>query len=199
MTITSIRADNALSRLVDAVIPRGSGRDGTGLWIRLDYRARNSEFVLWEGEIMRRAVGEHLAQEACAAMPDGLDEEEYPWYEDITASADVHLLAFRPTNYTQVYGLVDDKWSLPPADADWLLYIDHDSCWRTDGFRLLDEVRNHLRLEIYPEGTQPTDIRYDCSIARVERVTMATEAAHTDPYDPKLCRKVTSLKIKGGS
>jgi hypothetical protein len=200
MTITNFRADNALTKLVDAALPIGSGKDGTGLWIRIDYRARNEALVVWKGEIVPRASGEEAAQKACAAMPEGLDEEDYPWYEDLDASADIHLLVFRPTNYTQVYGCVTDSWSLPPVDEDWRLYIDHDSCWRTDGWRLLDEMRHLLSKAVTPkwfaDDMKPTDVRYNVSIARVERVTMETKARHTEPYNPKKRRVVTSLGLK---
>jgi len=196
MTVTNIRADNALNRLVDAALPAGSGRDGTGLWIRLDYRARNEDLVVWNDEVVPRVSGEREAQAACEAMPEGLDEEDYPWFEDLAATADVHLLVFRPTNYTQIYGLVNDSWALPPADAEWLLYIDHDSCWRTDGWRLLDKVRDDLRDAVTPEWAKPSHVWFECSIARVEKVLMETESRQTNPYDPKRRRVVTRLKRK---
>lgn len=196
--MTDVRLDNALNAIVDACLP--AGEEKVGLWIRLDFRVRNEKLVRWNDEIVPRASGEEAAQAACAAMPDGLDEDDYPWVEDLEASADIHLLVYRPTNYTQIFGLVNDDWNLPPANADWLLYMDHDSCWRTDGWRLVDEVRNQLRKAVTPEWAKddmmPRDVWFTCSIARVEKVSMSSVGRHTDPYDPKHRRQVTFLKLK---
>ena len=189
MTITSIRADNALSQLVRAMIPRGSGQDGTGLYIRLDVRGSNYDYARWDGELMPRVeaetkAGEHLET---LGLPDNRDEDAYPWAA--TASADLHFLVFRPTNYTQVFVLRNDSWSIPTGAQPWEILADHDSCW-PDAFRYIDEIVEELRKATCPGNLGPgctyPDISHgfcdDVTIANVRLVLMESEPVYGSTY-----------------
>lgn len=194
MAMAMLKADNALVKVSEAMLPRGSGQDGTGLWIRLDCRGFNYNFVKWKGKLVPRGEAEHEANLAADQMPKALNEGDYPWPEDLRSSTDVHILVFRPTNYTQVYSLVNRSWALPYTDAPWALQADHDSVWKTSGFNFLDEVVLQLKSNLgLPEGTD--GFGYDITISNVDYVTMKTERM-SQPATPQLRRRVTELNLK---
>jgi len=191
MTLIKTDVSEAVTALVETIIPRGSGQDGSALYIRLDIRGWDPGSAIWEGERLPLEEAEAKANEVIAGMPEGLDEDDYPWPEESKASANVHLLIFRPTNYTQVYAVLTDSWDIPGADAGWVLQVDHDSCWRTDGFRILNDVWNRLR-----DATTPSEsfgFTHLCFIANVRRMTIGVESVpdvHTGPGR----KRVTYLK-----
>jgi hypothetical protein len=195
MTVTNIRADNALVALVEAMLPRSSGKDGLALYIRIDLRVSHYGFVRWKGKVWERSTAEFDAEREGDKLPPDTPEDDYPWPEDLQGSSDIHFLVYRPTNYTQVYALTNDSWSMPTADDEWLLYSDHDSCWKTDGFRVIDKEVERLEGELVPlppgqRLTKPFNV--DCSIADVKRVLVETSPFRTKP-DPKHRRKVVKL------
>jgi len=188
--ITQIDADDALKSIVESLLDVFSGKDGKALYIHLDVRGDNYKYAIWKGERVLREQAEAEAGELCKALPEGLDEEEYPWPTDCEASAQVHFLVFRPTNYTQVYAVVDDSWKTPEIDQ-WALQSDHDSCWKTDGFSVLNEVWFSLRDKTTPKNDLE-GFRHHCFIHKVERVTVETERG-TDTWGPGR-RRVVSFK-----
>lgn len=195
MTRAMLRADNVLVKISESMLPKGSGQDGTGLWIRLDCRGYNYNFVKWKGKLVPREEAEHEANLAASRLLGSSDEDKYPWPEDLRSSTDVHILVFRPTNYTQIYSLVNRSWALPYSDAPWALQADHDSVWKTSGFKFLDEVVLQLKSNLgLPEGTG--GFEYDITIANVDYVTMRTERV-SGCDTPQSRRKITDLNLKG--
>ena len=63
--------------------------------------------------------------------------------DELCVSQVINLLFVRPGNYTQVYSNVTEfnKWnSLYNNDKiKWIFESDHDSCWRSDGLRILTD------------------------------------------------------------
>lgn len=47
-----------------------------------------------------------------------------------------HVLARRYYGGFQVFGCIDNEWSVPEANA-FALQSEHDSCWRSDGFAFI--------------------------------------------------------------
>ena len=67
--------------------------------------------------------------------PDEKDDDGEHW--------SLHLIFERPSNYTKVWVSLEDQWHIPRPDT-FVMRSDHDSCWRTDGFRdLFQEYLSH--------------------------------------------------------
>lgn len=71
----------------------------------------------------------------------------------------IHFIIAKPTNYIRVYCAVRDDWD-DPKPEEYKLQSEHDSCWRTDGFRMLHKTWCALDLELDEKGA-PRDGRTD--------------------------------------
>ena len=66
----------------------------------------------------------------------------------------IWLLFRRPHNYTQVYVNVDDQPRYHTELRTWKLTCDHDSCWSTDGIRVLNEVHDEAMQYFEKKGVE---------------------------------------------
>jgi len=76
-----------------------------------------------------------------------LDLSYSQYKNNITVRKPVYYLIHRPSNYTKVFILDslkdEDNFRCPPSyldvinkkDLRWMIRSDHDSCWKSDGFR----------------------------------------------------------------
>lgn len=120
MSLIQIDADSTISTIVEAMLPRFS--DSTlGLLIGVDL----SWYDYGYGK-------------------DGNTKERDETY----LRSNVWFLFVRPSNYTKVYvyeeRFTEDGTTGNPKYEElvWEQSCDHDSCWRTDGMRYLNEVYN---------------------------------------------------------
>jgi hypothetical protein len=102
--------DNALAAIVEAMLPRFSPAD-LGLVIQLDLRASKHSV-------------------------DSDDDEK-------SEASLVTFIIQRPHNYTKVLAkrtdFRHDRWLRPGVEIEMDMTSDHDSCWRSDGFRILND------------------------------------------------------------
>jgi hypothetical protein len=60
----------------------------------------------------------------------------------------VYLLFHRPNNYTRVFSFVSDKPLIIGCniskEVKWHLECDHDSCWSSDGFRFIKQLKDKI-------------------------------------------------------
>jgi len=143
MSLLKMNAEEAIATLVETALERGSGKDGRGLHIRLDCRMSNYNCYreVGTGKLVECDSGDGPSEEVREQV------DEWP----IEASLNLHMLFFRPTNYTQVYSCITDSWDIPDPD-EWVLQSDHDSCWRTDGMHDMPIVAMKLHKAVAREG-----------------------------------------------
>ena len=124
MSIVDINADISIAHIVEAMLPRFSDRN-LGLYINLQIELSDFGYGA-----------------------DGNTREREP----MSARSEIHMLFVRPSNYTQVYALVERwndrkemKYVLNGNNKyEWTRTSNHDSCWRSDGFRPLNNEYFHL-------------------------------------------------------
>jgi len=120
MSLVSFDAENIISRLVEAMLPRFSDQK-LGLYIVLDLSFSDYGY----------------ADDGNTKEREALHVREY-----------FSFLFVRPSNYTKVFfyrpskdakGLtLDPSYSKEPVL--WTLECDHDSCWRSDGMRQITKI-----------------------------------------------------------
>lgn len=98
----------------------------------------------------------------------------------------------RRSNYTKVWSVINDSWMKPEPGA-FTMKSDHDSCWRTDGFRDVTDayftILHDLRANLPPSFR---DIHEFSTIHSINWVEIEWEK---DPDDERGYRKVlTHLK-----
>lgn len=74
-------------------------------------------------------------------------------HEDNTVTRTVHMIFSRPRSYTIVMATAKAHSLRDIASEDWKMYSHHDSCWRSDGFRILSSVWREMRDAL---GNHPT-------------------------------------------
>jgi len=113
MSVVDMNLEMSIAHVVEAMLPRHS--DPTlGLLFRLDMGA--SDYGYGKDGNTREREPLHIRR--------------FP-----------NLLFIRPSNYTKVYFYEpeDGRW-LGLKEVVWELQSDHDSCWRSDGFRNITEI-----------------------------------------------------------
>ena len=165
MSLLSMDADHAIAALVEVALPRFSGEDGRALYIRLDCRQSNYSCYVEVGTGKKKPC----------SREDGPSEEIRKQVEawPVESSLQLHMLFFRPNNYTQVYTAVTDSWDMPGIE-DWTLRSDHDSCWNSDGMTDMNRVAQKLHEAVCCEGDTYKDTSDFCWI-HTKRVTLKTE------------------------
>jgi len=112
MSLHEIHLDNAIVTMVEMMLPRFSP-DNIGLMITLDLRANNFKTNYDKSDIENR----------CSTM--------------------ITFIFQRPSNYTKVMAFREYSFGdLSPKlneETEVDLLSDHDSCWSSDGFRILDK------------------------------------------------------------
>jgi hypothetical protein len=137
MSILNIDAEISIANVVEAMLPRFSDHK-LGLHISLDINFFDHGYGRDGNTIERKE----------------LDVRRSP-----------HLLFVRPSNYTQVYFFEDNKkYTLNPCNI-WKQTSDHDSCWRSDGFRDLTDIyfqcaKKFDGREVSGVPMRPCDIHY---------------------------------------
>lgn len=101
----------------------------------------------------------------------------------------VHLIFERPSNYTKVWAVTDDAWQVPKPEA-FTMRSDHDSCWRSDGLRVITEAYSDLfeKLRERNPGCSPSEF---CVIHAVQWLSI--EYAPVSTADPHV-KRITSIK-----
>lgn len=69
----------------------------------------------------------------------------------------VHFLFVRPHNYTQVY-VNTDMGTILRERTRWNMTCDHDSCWSSDGIRILHEIDNQAMKFFEDKGIAWQDV-----------------------------------------
>lgn len=90
----------------------------------------------------------------------------------------IHFVFHRKTSYTKVWTAESDGVATPPL-IDFKLTSDHDSCWRTDGFRTLTQAYFRMAKELAPK-TAPIKLFQHCSFWSVDKAEIEFER---DPFD----------------
>lgn len=180
MSLVDIQADHALASIVSAALEPGSGKDGRALLIRLDLRYYNYNLHMDEGGKL---------------TPRAEDEEDIEDYA--RTSTLLYFLVYRPTNYTQVYVASNLVHFQPPKPEEYALQSDHDSCWRSDGFREINVIANGLRdqvtLKDSPEYEVKTSETRHSAFLHTEKVTVETERVPGVNFGPGR-KRVVSIK-----
>lgn len=125
-----LRGDHVVETLVGNLLPAGSEK---GLYIRLRTTLSNYKAV-------RNQDGKVVPYKG----PDGDNGDP------VEVTRYFHLLFLRPTNYTKVWAHTGTHHM--PEPEQWQMTSYHDSCWRTDGLRVLFQGWAEMRDEIVPEG-----------------------------------------------
>jgi len=183
MSMLQIDADQVLVHLVEAMLPVGSPH---GLYIQIDVRGHNSDLVEWNGKIALRTEAEAEATAlnmASGNLGDEGDEDAGVWPDECKASRSVHLIVWRPDNYTHVYATVDTNWGRPPADQFELLSC-HDSCWREAFNEPLDRAYRAIKDECCPKDLPNTEWATHTRIARIDKVMVAVQRQRDVAYGP---------------
>lgn len=116
MDVSNIDADISIGHIVEAMLPRSSdSKLGLYIPVQLDF----SDY---------------------GYAKDGNTLEREPLH----VRSIVHFLFVRPSNYTQVYVTITEQRSQRHVlngkePHEWQQTSNHDSCWRSDGFRPLTE------------------------------------------------------------
>lgn len=175
MSIVKMNADDAIATLVEAALPRFSGQDGRGLHIRLDLRISNYNCYRERGnDELKECSREHGPDYSSVQKSSDQDDDQDPFQWPAEECLQLHLLFLRPHNYTQVYAAVSDSWFIPKAN-EWELQSYHDSCWRSDGFRKMNEVVHNLMDKVARKDVDTyKDLEQTCW-PNVHRVTIKTE------------------------
>ena len=176
MSVCNIAADSSLATVVEAMLPRGTSvyapyvrgvplDRSRGLYVCLDLRV--------------------------ACHQDGAIEADSK-KEEARRSIVVHLVFDRRSNYTKVWSVINDSWMKPEPGA-FTMKSDHDSCWRTEGFRDVTDayftILHDLRANLPPSFR---DIHEFSTIHSINWVEIEWEK---DPDDERGYRKVlTHLK-----
>ena len=115
MSVVTLDAEISIARIVETMLPRFSDRK-LGLYFDIQLDLSDYGYGI-DGDTLER--------------------------EPLNARSEVHMLFVRPSNYTQVYVLIERTGysigRLHPLSEkyEWTQTSDHDSCWREDGFNLL--------------------------------------------------------------
>lgn len=120
MSVCLVGADNAVTTLVDCLLPEGgsANREGFG------------GSMLGNFDPTRPSKALHIVVSISGrAYPP---EEDLDSGEDVEYT-DVHLLFHRPTNYTRVWSVLNTSRLAVPEPAEWTHRSCHSSCWRTGG------------------------------------------------------------------
>jgi len=183
MSMLQIDADRVISQLVEAMLPAGSLH---GLYIQLDARGSNHDLVDWRGKIVLRTEAEAEATEVnrlTGNLGDEGDEDEGVWPDECRASRAVHLIVWRPDNYTHVYATVDTSSIRPPADQFELLSC-HDSCWREAFNEPLNRAYRAIKDECCPVGLPNTEWATWTGISRLDKVMVKVQRQRDVAYGP---------------
>jgi len=135
MSVVDMNLEMSLSHVVEAMLPRFSD-ETLGLLISLDMGA--SDYGYGEDGNTREREPLHIRR--------------FP-----------NLLFIRPSNYTKVYFFEpeDGRWFGVHDNREmvWELQSDHDSCWRSDGFRNITDIYfNICKLICDRTGCAPKDV-----------------------------------------
>lgn len=119
MSSCTLAADFTVSKIVEAMLPRG-GSLPKGVAHQVKGQPTRALYI-------RLRIDGHQH------IPDDEMDEETRW---------VHLIFERPSTYTKVFSFVSERHvsspELRPEDFD--MQSDHDSCWRSDGLRVIDKT-----------------------------------------------------------
>lgn len=174
MSICTLSASDTLATIVEALLPRGA----------------SANWTLPEGGQC------HDPSQPSQALYIVLDLRGSVHSDDgdsTFASEVVHLIIERPTNYTKVFAHVNDDFQLPKPEQ-FVMRSDHDSCWRTDGFRDVDQSFLHIQDQLrkrHPEGR----INDFCTIHHIRRVMISYKYLDTHHRHRKA---LTSIELLGG-
>ena len=156
MSFVDINADMSLAHVVEAMLPRFSDRN-LGLYINLQIELKDFGYGA-----------------------DGNTREREPLH----ARSEIHMLFVRPSNYTQVYVLVEHRNDGPIMHVlnggkqyEWTMTSNHDSCWPSDGFRPLTD--EYFRLASKFDGREKSGKKIPpCDLSKFNHIN----------YDPHMLR-----------
>jgi len=150
-----LHAENTIATIVKAMLPASTSKSSPwapssepskALYLMLDMRA--------------------------SYYPPRDDDEDWPG--EMSAGRDVHIIVERPTNYTKVWIAVNTSWAMPKCEA-FLMQSDHDSCWRSDGFREISRIWREMSSELVGQGAVSSDIRHFNTIRKIAWMTITYE------------------------
>lgn len=137
MSVVNLDLDMTVANIVEAMLPRFSDHQ-LGLLVSFDF------------DFSDYGYGK-----------DGNTQEREPLH----IRRNPHMLFVRPSNYTKVYFFEGEAHRSPlcKETIQWEQTSDHDSCWRSDGFRKLTEIyfeccEAFKDREISGEKMRPCDI-----------------------------------------
>jgi len=171
-----LRAEHALVVLVENMLPVGTQH---GLYIRM--RATMTNY----GATKSRTGG-------LIVCPDPHDNET-----PAESTRYFHFLFSRLTNYTKVWAYTGSRFEAVKPEQ-WKMTSYHDSCWRSDGFRTLDEGYASMREDVVPhnEGRTVPKVSMFTDIDAVQQVQI-TDANSQDEGRPHH-RVVLAVTHKAG-
>ncbi len=89
----------------------------------------------------------------------GFDYRIHDKEGDTVFSADVYFLFIRSGNYMKVVTWIDSDNTSKPEKKIWILQSYHDSCWRSDGFTVFDDIRRGHKLGFDTIGSENVWLR----------------------------------------
>lgn len=171
--VATLAAENTVSTLVRAMLPEFGSLP--------HYLEDSSRYLDWDPKTTpTKALYVSVHLRLSTYSEEGEEDGE---------SRMVHFVFERPSNYTKVFTVVDDAWSIPKPEA-FVMKSDHDSCWRSDGLRDLSTVYLEM-LHLLRERNPELRVSEFNIIREIKWVEISYE-----PIDPKdrYRKKITSIK-----
>ena len=85
-----------------------------------------------------------------------------------------------------------DRWKLPSVDK-FMMYSDHDSCWRIDGMRINDAAYFRMAKECNPRKA-PKNLTQHVYVDRIAKVSIQ----YVNDTDNTYNKVLTEIKLLGG-